>query len=469
TELRAHQATGYRWLRMLHEHALGGLLADDMGLGKTVQVLALLSALDEEDQLAPTLLVLPLTLIGNWVSEMRRFSPTLRHVYVHSGPERLRDPQRIAQAQVVLTTYQTLRRDQLVLGQIDWCVVVCDEAQNAKNPTAQQTSAVKALKARVRLAVTGTPVENGLSELWCIVDFAQPGKLGSQKEFRDEFERPIRDAEDDISASEELATRLHTRLTPHYLRRTKDEVLELPPKTEVTTASSLGDEQKTLYAQAVGDVRAGRSNALEALNRLIALCSHPDIILKQRPSPGDLLAQCPKLRDTIDILEAIRESQERAVVFTRLREMQLILQRCIADRFGLHATIINGTTAGPERLQIVDRFNRREGFNLLILSPEAAGVGLNITGANHVIHYTRLWNPAKENQATDRVHRMGQERRVHVHYPIVRGEDFRTVEERLADVLEEKRALATNVLWARDGLDVQRDLTSLFDDDMAEA
>lgn len=462
-DLMPHQQTGYRWLRFLHEHGWGGLLADDMGLGKTVQVISLLAHLADAGQLQPALVVLPTSLIENWRRELGKFCPRIRRVYLHTGPDRLRHPEAVAQWEVVLTTYETLRRDQLMLGQVDWSVIACDEAQKVKNPTAQITSAVKGMKARLRLAMTGTPVENGLSELWCIVDWAQPGKLGAQKEFRERFERPMREA-DDVGRIE-LARILQHELTPHYIRRVKEDVLEgLPPRENVRHLVEMGPRQQRLYAEIVRRVRSGNMVPIEGLQHLIAVASHPELYEVSGQQIHALIEECPKLTLTLEILEEIESRGEKAVLFTRYRAMQRILQSAIASRFGVHAAVLNGETAAERRLGLVDRFNNGPGFGALILSPEAAGVGLNIVGANHVIHYTRLWNPAKENQATDRAHRIGQTRPVTVYYPIIGGGEVATVEERLDALLDEKRALARDVVRPRESLSVEKELLDIFQD-----
>lgn len=465
-DLMPHQQVGYRWMRYLHEERLGGLLADDMGLGKTVQVISFLAYLADAGQLQPALIVLPTSLVENWRRELAKFCPRIRRVYVHTGPDRLRSPDAVAQWEVVLTTYETLRRDQLMLGQVDWSVIACDEAQKVKYPTAQITSAVKGMKARLRLAMTGTPVENGLSELWCIVDWAQPGKLGSQKEFRDRFERPMQAA--DAGGRTKLATRLQRELTPHYIRRTKQDVLQgLPPRHDVQHLVDMGPRQQRLMAEVVRLVRGGRMIPIEGLQHLIAIASHPELFEESGRSVQDLIDECPKLGETLSIMDGIRERGEKVVLFTRYRGMQRILQAAIADRFGVHAAILNGEVAGGRRLGLVDRFNHAPGFGAMILSPEAAGVGLNIVGANHVIHYTRLWNPAKENQATDRVHRIGQTRPVTVYYPIIGGGEVPTVEEKLHAVLADKQALARDVVRPRESLSVEHEMLEIFNEPVA--
>lgn len=455
-ELYPHQRFGYRWLRYLHEEGYGGLLADDMGLGKTVQVAALIAHLFDTEQLGPSLLVVPNSLVPNWRAELARFCPQISAIYEHHGPGRVRDPAYLRGWDIVITTYGTLRRDQLMLGEVDWQLIACDEAQNVKNPTAQVTSAVKGMKAQIRLALTGTPVENGLSELWCIVDYVQPGKLGSWSRFRSEFERPL------VAGAERLqrdtARQLQLELDPHYVRRKKaDVLLDLPEKNEQRTEVPLGDIQAGQYSSIVRQLRDGKLIALQALQLLIQACSHPGLLDDSLADAG-AVEVCPKLQKTIQTLESIRARGERAVIFTRFRRMQAILQEVLARQFSIFAPIINGEDSGRARQNRVDAFNAVPSFGALILSPEAAGVGLNITGANHVIHYTRLWNPAKENQATDRVHRLGQNRPVTVHYPIVVGEGFRSIEEHMDELLAEKSRLAENVLWPRESLSVVADL-----------
>lgn len=461
--LYPHQEVGYRWMRHLHASRCGGLLADDMGLGKTVQIIAFMSHLHDRNELRPALLVVPLSVMVNWQRELERFAPGIGPVHRHRGPGRERDPDRLARNEVVITTYATLRRDQIMLAKIDWTVIACDEAQNVKNPTANVTSAVKGMKASLRLACTGTPVENGLSELWCIVDFAQPGRLGSRREFRDNFERPLVDALDDTEDQEGHVARLRERLHPHYIRRTKEEVhevLKLPTKTEHRYEIGMSQRQEAEYDRILACLRRKEMHPLPALGRLIAVCSHPLTIQKTRltADPERLLDDAPKLRETVEVLERIRREGAKVVVYTRLKAMQRILQTVILHRFGFDPSVLNGEVGGHNRHRIVETFNEGPGFDAMILSPEAAGVGLNITGATHVVHYTRLWNPAKENQATDRVHRIGQNRPVAIHYPIVVGDGFKSVEEHLDDLLREKLQLACNVLVPRKSLDFRGEL-----------
>ena len=458
-ELRSYQLEGYRWLRYLHEKAMGGLLADDMGLGKTVQVISLLAHLKEEGALSPSIIIVPKSLIPNWVAEIRKFCPAIKRIYVHQGADRSRNEAFIAAHEVVITTYETFRNDQLLLARIDWCAAVCDEAQKVKNPSARVTAAVKALKARVRIAMTGTPVENGLSELWCIVDFIQAGPLGTERDFRERVERPITEGQEGSEATQEALEFLHSRLGPHYLRRTKRELAsELPPRESRPYRVPLGERQGRVYDRVAAQVLEREVIPLAGLQYLIQACSHPELVEPVGQRSDLLVSECPKLDETMRILDGIRSAGEKVLLFTRYRRMQQILQEVLLDRYGVFASILNGEVAGGRRQSAVDEFQARSGFSAMILSPEAAGVGLNITAANHVVHYSRLWNPAKERQATDRVYRIGQTRPVMVHYPIVHGDGWKTVEEHLDDLLSDKMALAENVIVPSNQLDVTAEM-----------
>lgn len=445
--LRPHQVDGYQWLIALDAGRMGGLLADDMGLGKTVQVAAHLARLKEEQRLDQALIVLPLTLMDNWEQELARFAPNLR-VIKYEGSRAERAVRLRSDADVVLVSYDTMRRDQLTLARHDWSTVICDEAQFVKNPTAMRTSAVKALKSEHRVALTGTPVENGLIELWCILDFVQPGRMGSWKQFRNEYERPIIEAMG--PERDTLVGRLQDSMGRHFLRRTKDEVLKDLPVRHPTSCPrvEMSAEQTSEYREIVTRAKeGGRGEILGAIQRLIRFCS--DVPSGFRDAPiAERVRMCPKLRTTLEILDDVRGRSEKAIVFTRFIGLQDLLQDVILDRYGLRVERINGAVTG-NRQAIVDKFQVVDDFNVLILSHDVAGVGLNITGANHVIHYTRPWNPAKENQATDRVHRIGQEREVWVHAPLSTALGFKTVDERLDELLREKADLARDVLVPR--------------------
>jgi len=452
--LKPFQEEGFKWMKTLRATGNGGLLADDMGLGKTIQVIAYLLHLKEQNKLTPTLLVLPKTLIDNWINELHKFAPGLtNNIYKHVGPDRLKDYQQISSFDIILTTYHTMSRDQMILGRIDWEMVICDEAQAIKNPSTANSNVIKALKNNGRLALTGTPVENNLTELWSIIDFVQPGTLGSLKSFRDEYEKKL----EDESSYLEIQHSIEEKIKYIYLRRTKVEELkdQLPNKVDYKIPVSIGRDQEKLYQDLINKVKEGKVSGLQAIQRLKMLSSHPGLLddrLKDTNSK-----RIPKLLETIKIIKSIKEVNEKVIIFTEFRKMQVILRKEILMTFGIDASVINGTSG--HRQSIVDEFNQKTGFDVLILSPKAAGTGLTITSANHVIHYTRWWNPAVENQATDRVYRIGQERDVHVYYPIVTGADNnKTVEEVIDELLEDKKALAENVIVPSKGESIEQEV-----------
>ena len=445
-ELFPFQLSGYRWLSRLSKHRIGGLLADEMGLGKTVQTIAHLLRLKEVDGAGPHLIVMPKSLLENWRREINEFSQGKLSACIHGGGQRLVNPEYFKNFDVVLTTYDTLRREQAKLGTIDWNMVVCDEAQYAKNPTAQRTSAVKAMKSRHRVALTGTPVENGLIEFWCIMDFVQPGLLGSWSDFRKKYERPIVEGEE--SEREKTISNLLAEIKGFYLRRLKSDTLkDLPSKTFEFHVAPLSDHQFYIYQEIAREGKAGgKGAALGAIQRLLMLSAHPLAVQGAHIDGKDAgKLTCPKLDETLKVLSHIKDAEEKAIIFTDFKVVQRILQDAIRSKFDLWADIINGEVTG-NRQTIIDIFSEKEGFNILILGHQVGGVGLNITAANHVIHYTRPWNPAKENQATDRVHRIGQTKPITVYYPIVKDERFVTVEERLDELIRSKADLARDVL-----------------------
>ncbi len=448
-----HQQFGARWLSLLEQRKTGGLLADEMGLGKTVQVLAHIARLAERGELRPSLVVCPKTLIPVWSQELKRFLIPQLQVGLLEGSGLTAEA--LQSTDLVLCSYDGLRRNQVEMARVNWRLVVGAEAQYVKNPTAQRTSSAKALKSQHRVALTGTPVENGLIEFWCIVDFVAPGLLGSWRDFRDRFERPIA-VTDDPGEQELLTERLLQKLGPHYLRRAKTEVLrDLPPRDFTTVEVPLSPDQVQLYVEiARAAKRAGRGAVLAAIHKLFLVCGHPEALSGNLIDFRYELGDSPKLDRTMTLLQEIRERDEKAIIFTRWIALQEILRVAVGQVFGISVAVINGRTPG-DRTQIVEDFSKAPGFNVLILSHDVGGVGLTITAANHVIHYTRPWNPAKESQATDRVHRIGQEKPVAVYYPIVVHPAFKTVEVRLAELLEEKMELARNVLRPTSALTIR--------------
>jgi hypothetical protein len=442
--LHPHQLIGYRWLNRLSTRSIGGLLADDMGLGKTVQVIThCLKLKSEKTAKGPHLVILPKTLIENWEREIAIFSNGKLTIYKYEGPHRIFSEDFLNKFDIVLTTYDTLRRDQARLGTVTWDMVVCDEAQYAKNPTTQRTCAVKALKAKHRVALSGTPVENGLIEFWCIMDFVQPGLLRSWADFRKEYEHPIINEEND--QREVHVKRLLTEIQGYYLRRMKSDILkDLPQKEIVIYPTVFGDQQYEIYCKIARDGKAGGGKAaLGAIQKLRMVCAHPSAVEDFSGGFGQM--PCPKLDETINIISEVQGKSEKVIIFTDFKKIQRILRDEIQQKFNILPDIINGEL-NANRQQVIDIFSEKEGFNVIILGHQVAGVGLNITAANHVIHYTRPWNPAKENQATDRVHRIGQKRSVKVYYPIIFDDRFQTFEKKLDELLKSKEDLARDVL-----------------------
>ncbi len=507
-DLLEHQKIGVARLQHLWRHspryARGGLLADDMGLGKTLQLLAFLArATADTPDLPPALVVAPVALLDNWRQEIDRFfAPgTFRVLTLHDrelksrrvsreeieqqlrseGLTRFLRPNWRGNAQLVLTTYETLRDYEFSLAREAWSVMVCDEAQKIKSPAALVTQAAKSMNARFKIAATGTPVENSLTDLWCLFDFIQPGLLGALNEFGRKYKRPIEARTDKERAALEELQKL---FAPQLLRRTKDEVVKLPPKTEDLDCRSLpiSSTQRRLYAEALAAHRAKIAACdskkvgqamLGMLHHLRVLCAHP-VPMGQVANIGqplsDALAASPKLAWLMETLGNIQRRKEKAIVFTELRDIQRVLQHYIGERFGERPVIVNGEThtrpdKDASRQRLIDAFQAKDGFGVIILSTQAVGFGLNIQKANHVIHYTRPWNPAKEDQATDRAYRIGQDRAVTVYYPTVHAHDYVTFEQRLDELLGSKRELAART-WLNGADEIQvADFGNLAGDD----
>lgn len=434
-ELRHYQQFGFSWLSSMYDFGLGALLGDDMGLGKTVQVLALLDAL--RPLKIKTILVIPASLIGNWEKECKRFAPQLRYKVVHAQSREFS----LEEADLFITTYgMVMRLDGL--REPTWDIVVLDEAQAIKNPATKQTKAIKALKARVRVALTGTPVENRLSDLWSLFDFLNKGLLGSAREFK-EFSTRMN--------SEGSYERLRDMVSPFILRRLKTDkniIADLPEKTEVKEFVNLSKKQAVLYTKIVQELAvklsevegiARRGLVLASIMRLKQLCNHPDQYLGM----GDYAQkQSGKFEKLAELCETIREKHERVLVFTQFREIAESLSGFLSVQFGRQGLVLHGGTPIKKRTKLVDAFNGAEYVPFMVLSLKAGGVGLNLTGANHVIHFDRWWNPAVENQATDRAFRIGQQKNVFVHKLITIG----TIEEKIDYLLEEKSRLAGEVI-----------------------
>ncbi len=446
-ELRPYQERGLSWLSFLDGLGLGGVLADDMGLGKTIQLLSLIAA--QPTGSGPTLLVCPMSLVGNWQREAARFTPGLR-VHVHHGADRLAAgdlPAALAGVELVITSYGVAARDQAALGALTWARVVCDEAQNIKNHATRQARAVRALPAAARIALTGTPVENRLSELWSIMEFTNPGLLGPAEKFRQRFAIPI---ERDGSPDAEQALKRLTQ--PFVLRRLKTDqaiISDLPDKQEMKVWCNLTAEQASLYAATVADMLSRIEDAaddisrrglvLATMARLKQVCNHPAQLL------GDgsrLPGRSGKLARLEEICDEIVAEGDKALCFTQYAEFGRMLQPHLAARLGCPVLFLHGGTPKKQRDAMVDTFGSLTEPAVFLLSLKAGGTGLNLTAASHVIHVDRWWNPAVEDQATDRAFRIGQRRNVQVRKFVCVG----TLEERIDAMIEDKKALAERVV-----------------------
>jgi SNF2 family DNA or RNA helicase len=457
--LRPYQNRGAGWLAYLERWNLGGCLADDMGLGKTPQCLAFLLNLKEQQKLTrPILLICPTSVLGNWEREAKRFAPSLR-TYLHYGPDRLKSKalaKAVADKQLVLTSYALLQRDLKTLQTVNWQGVVLDEAQNIKNPETQQSKAARELaqgpedSLRFRMALTGTPVENRLSELWSIMEFLNPGHLGPRNYFQRRFILPIERYGDNDSLRQ-----LRGLVQPFILRRLKTDrsiIADLPDKQEMTVYCGLTEEQAALYERSVnaalsdieivgGIQRRGRILAL--LTKLKQICNHPSLLLKQEEVGPDFSRRSAKLQRLDEMLAEVIEEGDRALIFTQFAEAGKLLQQHLRQELQQEVLLLTGATKKGDRETMVDRFQQDpQGPPIFILSLKAGGVGLNLTRANHVFHFDRWWNPAVENQATDRAFRIGQRRNVQVHKFVCSG----TLEEKIDALIQSKQALAEQIV-----------------------
>jgi len=472
--LRPYQERGVAWLQRLATLGMGGVLADQMGLGKTIQAIALVTSRDQD---RPHLVVCPTSVVGNWEREIARFAPDVE-VIRHHGTERAVTARAFPPGSVAVTSYALLRRDIGILEDVAWDVMVLDEAQQIKNPASKGARAARSITARTRIAMTGTPLENRLSELWSIVDVTNPGLLGSQRAFNDRFAVPVERWHDQAAAG-----RLRRLIAPFVLRRRKDDpevAVDLPPKQEVTVSCSLTREQASLYQATVERAFGGQGlggTAFERRGRILALltalkqiCNHPRQYLRD---DGVLPGRSGKLARATEILAEVVDAGERALVFTQFREMGELLATHLADRLGLpEVPFLHGGVSLTARDELVHRFQTEaDAPPILLVSLRAGGTGLNLTRASHVLHFDRWWNPAVEDQATDRAHRIGQTEAVTVHRLVTAG----TLEERIAELLERKRALADAVVgsgetWVTELADEElRELVALSSDHLDDA
>ncbi len=497
--LKEHQMEGISWLQSLQKANYSGcLLADDMGLGKTLQLLYFIEwhSITYRGLNKPYLIVAPVSLLENWENEYNKFfSPKNLSMLKLYGSNNLTrgfdaarnqiEAQELQIQQVILTSYETLRIYQATLCLVDYAIVALDEAQKIKTPGTYITNACKALKADFKVAMTGTPVENTLIDIWCIMDFAVPGHLGNAKEFAKEFQNPLRSEETDVR---ELTERLRDKIGVFIKRRLKKDVAkDLPVKHDGADSrikKVMPLVQVERYKVEIDVINNSnlvgvdsRNQKLKSIWAVRDISDHPFLLDNQilNYSAVELIESSSKLQSTIGILEDIRHRNQKVIVFADRKETQKMLQKVIYEIFGIFSSIINGDTPSTKqkedraklsRQQTIDRFQSQFGFNVIIMSPLAAGVGLNVTEANHVIHYSRHWNPAKEEQATDRAYRIGQLNDVHVYYPMAvfpddmkndSGEKLKSFDEVLDALLMNKKALASNTLFPTEQAEVKPD------------
>lgn len=464
--LRPYQQNGVDWLLFLRSVAFGACLADDMGLGKTIQMIAYFSYVKKHEKPEqPALIIAPTSVLGNWQKEFEKFAPHLK-VKLHYGPNRAKEERftaSIQEADVVLTSYGLSHADFEELSSLTWNTVCLDEAQNIKNAHTKQSRAIRKLKGKHHIALTGTPMENRLTELWSIYDFLNHGYLGSLHSFHKRYVLPI-EKDRDVEQIEQL----QRYIKPFLLRRTKrDEqvALNLPEKQEQKEYVPLSVEQASLYEQLVKDTfeqvtsLAGmqrKALILKMLGKLKQICNHPALYLKEE-EPKQLITRSHKVEKLLELTTSIHEQQESCLIFTQYIGMGEMIKKLLEKQFSEKVLFLNGSVMKAERDRMVESFQNKD-FPFLILSLKAGGTGLNLTAANHVIHFDRWWNPAVENQATDRAYRIGQERFVHVHKLITTG----TIEEKIDDMLEKKQSLNDEIIQSENWI------TELSSDELEE-
>lgn len=512
-ELRPYQQLGMSWLWFLRQYGFGACLADDMGLGKTVQLISYLLKVKEGDVVPDTtsyvnqvpdtksdtkkghrknkkdgeatsvpapvpvkvptkaaLIICPTSVLGNWQKELERFAPEMK-VYLHYGSNRMKEEafaEKAKDVDVVLTSYGLSHLDSSEFQSLIWSTIAIDEAQNIKNAQTKQSKAVRQLRGRHHIALTGTPMENRLSELWSIFDFTNHGYLGSLGQFQKRYVIPIEKDE-----KKEKVQQLQGLIRPFLLRRTKKDeevALNLPDKQEQKEYCPLTTEQASLYEQLIHDTFAEiekltgferKGLILQMLSRLKQLCNHPALYLKENGATRHLLDRSNKLEKLVELVDAVLEQGESCLIFTQYIEMGEMIRTTLKKKFGVEVPFLNGSVPKTQRDSMIERFQNQE-FPVFLLSLKAGGTGLNLTAANHVIHYDRWWNPAVENQATDRAYRIGQQRFVHVHKLICTG----TLEEKIDAMLEKKQYLNDQIIQSENWItelstDELRDLVYL--------
>lgn len=473
--LKDHQKEGVAWLQHLYKSkASGCLMADDMGLGKTLQILYFIDWHSRKyANHKPYLIVAPITLLENWKNEYERFfmQPRMKiNMLTSKDVTRKFDKSIVDKMQkmdIILTNYESLRISQLNFCAVEFDVVALDEAQKIKSPGTLVTNAAKALKCNFKIAMTGTPVENSLLDLWCIMDFCVPGLLGNAKAFAAQYQNPLKKEDNDIVA---LGNEVHDKLGVYFMRRLKkDAAKDLPDKIELKEKVLMPPVQKEAYASVVNDYTSGiQPNMLVTIMHLREVSEHPylyDSTLLNHET-DEIVETSARLQATIKFLDEIKKKEEKVIIFVERKETQKMLQKLCLKRYGIITKIINGDTPSivkrympnkQSRQSSIDEFQAVDGFNVIIMSPVAAGMGLNVTAANHVIHYSRHWNPAKENQATDRAYRIGQTKDVFVYYPMAVRTDIKSFDETLDDLLSRKTSLATSTIFPTERVEVKQE------------
>lgn len=473
--LKDHQKEGVAWLQHLYKSkASGCLMADDMGLGKTLQILYFIDWHSRKyANHKPYLIVAPISLLENWKNEYERFfmQPRMKiNMLTSKDVTRKFDKSIVDKMQkmdIILTNYESLRISQLNFCAVEFDVVALDEAQKIKSPGTLVTNAAKALKCNFKIAMTGTPVENSLLDLWCIMDFCEPGLLGNAKAFAAQYQNPLKKEDTDIVA---LGNEVHDKLGVYFMRRLKkDAAKDLPDKIELKEKVLMPPVQKETYASVVNDYTSGiQPNMLVTIMHLREVSEHPylyDSTLLNHET-DEIVETSARLQATIKFLDEIKKKGEKVIIFVERKETQKMLQKLCLERYGIITKIINGDTPSivkrnmpnkQSRQSSIDEFQAVDGFNVIIMSPVAAGMGLNVTAANHVIHYSRHWNPAKENQATDRAYRIGQTKDVFVYYPMAVRADIKSFDETLDDLLSRKTSLATSTIFPTERVEVKQE------------
>lgn len=489
-QLKKHQREGVAWLQTLSKKPYelpGVLLADDMGLGKTIQVLYFIEWFVQNGNKKPNLVIAPVSLLENWEQEHQKFfsnsSIKIKLLwgndvknYIHVNDKDL-TIKCLNEPGLYLTTYETLRKQQIPMGMVDWGVVALDEAQRVKTPGTLVTNAAKGLKAKFKIAMTGTPVENSLIDLWCIMDLCNPGLLLDAKSFTKQYVKPLKDVNTNF---EELSKGLRDKIGDAFMRRMKYDVAkdlpEITPFTDRIQQQTMPQSQYQVYLEELRsidelkNIEKQGAAVLQGIMNLKMISDHPylkthDLVAMDS---DEVINTSAKLMKTIEIVEVIKQKNEKVIVFTNTKKVQKLLRKVFLEKYNLQVAIINGDTPSNtlksknpklSRQQEIDRFQNHIGFNIIVMSPIAAGFGLNITGANHVIHYTRHWNPAKENQATDRAYRIGQTKPVHVYYPmaISPNQEIKTFDIILNDLLVHKSKLASETLFPSEQIEIKNE------------